>query len=176
MGKNNLSYALRGSDIIKAFDNKVKIVVYSDLPKYKNLDQLLDPYGRVVILYETNDIDNGHYTCLFRNKNGINYFDSYGMKIEKPLDYFGDGIKEKTGSNNNYLNKLLYQDKYKIYYNNHRLQTFGSGIATCGRWCIIRMFYPDIDENAFYKLFKESSDESGISMDNIVTKLTNRLI
>lgn len=176
MGKYNLSYALRGTDIEDVFDDNIKIVVYSDLPKYKSLDELLNPYGRVIILYETNGIDNGHYTCLFRNYQGINYFDPYGMEIEQPLDYFGDGVKELTNSDDNYLNKLLYQDKYHIFYNQHRLQELRKGISTCGRWCIVRLLYPDIDEDEFYKIFKDASKESGISKDQIVTNITNKLL
>ena len=176
MKKHNMNYALHGNDILKVFDGKIKIVVYSDLPQYKNIDQLLDPYGRVIILYETNDIDNGHYTCLFRNDKGINYFDPYGMYLEKPLDYFGDGVRELTGSDENFLNRLLYQDKYKVYYNNHRLQELKSGISTCGRWCIVRMIYPNIDEDEFYRIFKSASDDSGISMDKIVTDITNKIL
>lgn len=177
MSKRKLqSYALLGEDISNVFDGKVKLVSYSDLPKYRNIDQLLDPYGRTIILYETNGIDNGHYTCVFRNKKGINYFDSYGLEIEEPLEYFGEGVKELTNSDDNFLNKLLYQDKHKVYYNNHRLQEFKKDISTCGRWCIIRMMFPEITEHDFYKMFDEASKESGYTKDEIVTKLTNKLL
>ena len=44
-------FPLSKDDLIKSFNGKVKVLLYSDLKNIKNVKELLSPYNRVIILY-----------------------------------------------------------------------------------------------------------------------------
>ena len=176
--KKSISYALSGGDIKKALDNKVKLITYSDLMEYNNIFDVLKPYNKVVILFETTGKLIGHYTCLFKCNSEITgesiiFFDPYGMKPEKELNYAPDWLKEVTNAKKNLLYRLFQQDTIQIRYNQHDLQKWSKKISTCGRWCIVRLMYPEYDENEFYKFFKDNAKKK--DYDKIVTEITNKL-
>ena len=49
--KRDLAYALSDQDI-KKLNPRAKLLLYQDVQRYKNIDQLLHPYDSVIILYE----------------------------------------------------------------------------------------------------------------------------
>jgi hypothetical protein len=53
MDKNDMSKvrSLSDLDIKNIMDNKINVVMYSDLHKYKDIKQLLGKYNRCIILY-----------------------------------------------------------------------------------------------------------------------------
>ena len=87
MSKTKMSYSLSGEDITRIFDGKIKILLFSDIRLYKNLDELLKPYDRVIILFERKK-NVGHWTCLFRNSKGVFFFRSLRNKARKSIKIF----------------------------------------------------------------------------------------
>lgn len=149
------------SDFKKNFLKKkgVRIVTYEELADYDSINDLLYPYDRCVILYETKR-NSGHWTCLFKRKrlgepSIISFFDSYGLKIDEELEY----VPKNLRGDYPHLTYLLYRHAQKypdlpVEYNEFPLQEDLKGVNTCGKWCVIRMYLNNLDAREFAKLFK----------------------
>jgi hypothetical protein len=163
---------LSGADIKKFFNGKIKIVLYSDLRHYKNIDQLLNPYGRVVMLYYREKEPNyyGHWISIFRNgKGNVEVFDPYGTFIDQTLKNINTDFRIENYEYTPYLSKLLLnQNKYKIEYNDVPLQKMKKGTNTCGRWAIVRNALSDMSIEMFQKIF--SMKNNGDDLVSILTK------
>jgi hypothetical protein len=77
------SYSLSETDIQKMIPT-LKIIPYPDLLKAQRIDDVLDPKGRLMLLYLTENENTGHWVCLlkYRNSNIIEYFDEKHEMIE----------------------------------------------------------------------------------------------
>lgn len=161
---------LSSNDIYKEFNNKIKIITYEDIFKFKNIDSLLNPHQQVFLLYQSKK-DYGHWTCLYKISNIVYFFDSYGIipddqiKKSKYYEYLFHNKKLKK-----YLTSLMYHSNYKIEYNQYQLQEYGNKISTCGRWCIIRLKYKNISVDDFYNIFNNLKDI--LKPDVLITLLT----
>lgn len=160
MNKNKIEYALSAKDIKKIFKNKIKILLYSELSDYDNIVDVLEPYGRVAILYywEAPDARGrghyfGHWQNCFINCNGnIEVFNSFGGKIDDTLKQLGMDFRRKHNEEYKYLTKLLLDYPGDVEYNKKQLQG-KIGSATCGRWICYRMLRDDLNIDEFNKLF-----------------------
>lgn len=163
---------LSGADLKKFFDGKVKVVLYSDLRHYKNIDELLNPYGRVVMLYyrEKEPSYYGHWVSIFRNgKGNVEVFDPYGTFIDRTLKNINTDFRKQNYEYTPYLSKLLLnQKKYKVEYNDVPLQKMKIGVNTCGRWALVRLALSDIPIEMFQKIF--SMKNNGDDLVSVLTK------
>jgi hypothetical protein len=160
--------ALSGDDIIKLCGGRVKIVVYSDLDEFTDLDDLLEPYGSVVILYRTSK-NFGHWCGLnMINKNTVEFFDPYAFTIDSELAWVDKNTRKQLEQEHTTLSHLLLASNYNIDYNHIRFQSKERGINTCGRWCSLRCIFKELTLKDFAKLFKCSKGET----DWLVTYLT----
>lgn len=163
---NKISKALSDQDILRLINGKAKIVLYPDIKNYKSIDQLLYPYGAVIILYLTRK-NYGHWTTLFKlNDNTLEMFNSYGTYIDDDLDYIPENFRISSGQSYPLLGWLMYYSPYKLTYNEHKFQKRGRNINTCGRWVALRLLYRHLSLKEFHNLFK------GKDSDKIVTLLT----
>lgn len=133
-----------------------KVVLVRNLPKYMNIDQLLDDNGVCYLLYEMKD-HSGHWCCLIKTKiNGepaIEFFDSYGGKPDTQLDWIDPTFAKSTGQDRRILTQFLVDSDYPISYNQYPFQELDKDIASCGRWCAIRGRLKDLPLEDFSKLF-----------------------
>ncbi len=132
--------------------NGIKIITYSNIHKYDNINQLLGKSKKVILLYQTSR-NFGHWTCLYENKGQIYFFDSYGFIPDDTLKWTPCDLKKELKQDYRYLTRLLYESHKPVHYNEYRLQKKGDMINTCGRWCVIRLEYPDISVDDFHKIF-----------------------
>lgn len=160
-------YPYSGNDILTLLDGKTKILLYSDLKKFNNIDQVFDPYDCVVILYEMKK-SYGHWVCLIRFDNKIEYFDPYGKPPDNPLDYVKPELKQSLGEDYPYLSKLLNDSPYKIVYNSYPLQKLSKEISSCGRHVGLRLSMKDYPLNKYVKIITGGE----LSPDDTVTYLT----
>jgi hypothetical protein len=160
--------ALTDHDVMKLVEGKAKVVLYSDLYKYKNLDELLAPYGSVFLLFEWQK-GSGHWVAIIRqDKNTVEHFDPYGIFIDKELSWVPVDYRDISNQNYPYLTALFVNSKYKnLTYNQYKFQKKGGGIKTCGRWSALRIIFKDLDLDSFAKLFL------GKNADDLVTMLTS---
>lgn len=175
--RTDLSYMLGG---------KVKIVTYQQLSEYSDLDQLLDPYQSVIILYPNHDDpEMGHWTTVFKmpgfkdipgNKDiAIEYFDSYGAYIDEPVEKFNEAARSihERQHIEPVLLKLLSESRYadNVEWNESPFQSLDVSTDTCGLWCVIRLKYNYMNEVAFRKQFYDAPVSIGIAPDLWISKL-----
>ncbi len=168
----DVSYSLSGQDIKNFFGGKVKILLFSEIAKYDNLDDLLNPFGRVVILFERSK-GRGHWVGLFRSskemykgKPRVFFFDSYGMKPESELKY-SEGKNVYLKQRRNTLLRLFKGQGVK--YNDVQLQKWKPKVNTCGRWVCCRLSCDDLNSYEFADMIKSLSDDP----DQFITDVTN---
>lgn len=159
--------AFGNDEITKLCEGKVKIVKYSDIKKYSNLDTLLKPWDSVILLYETQP-NFGHWTALMRyqeeGKNIIEFFDPYGIPLDKQLNFVPANMKSKLNEDHKYLTELML--KYKQQHPNTlmkenivQLQDFKNGVNTCGRWSGMRVCFKHIPLTKFIACFKNQKEK-----------------
>lgn len=179
--KNSYGKAFSDDDIKTLCDGKVKIVMYSKFKKIKSIDQVLNPYGSCIILYETKQ-GYGHWCALLTRPTkvkgkiaDIEHFDSYGMKPDDELKYVPENYKVEGGEEYPWLTYLLAKatnpktGRYgRVIYNEYPLQKSKKDTSTCGRWCGIRIVFKHLSIEKFVKLFARQKFEP----DWYVTALT----
>jgi hypothetical protein len=148
------SIPLSDLDVMRLVQNKAKVLTYGDLANFDTLDEVLEPYGSIFLLYEAKP-NFGHWCCVFKMEdNTIEFFDPYGGFPDTQLDYIPEYFRKVSGQYYPHLSALLYESPYNLTYNEHKFQKHGPNINTCGRWCALRMALKDLTLKQFSKLFK----------------------
>lgn len=157
---------IKGSDIIK----------YSDLKNYSKIEELLptDKSARIILIEDS--YNHGHWVCVLRYGDTIEYFNSYGKKYDSDWGFVGRMMRVILGQQNNDMTRLMKQaekDGWKTTYNKRSFQKMSQDIQTCGRWCVFRIetmkigySLPEFDE-MIDKLMKENG---GKATDWVVAK------
>ena len=166
-----------GDDDIKFYFPNAKILKYSELANYSNIDELL-PTNKdyAFILYEDSP-NKGHWTCLSKNDNNIEYFDSYGGKPDNPLNWNNKQINNELGQGQKLLSNLLDGSDRKVIYNPKKYQKDGSDINTCGRHCTFRLKQMKGGRNLqqYYEFMKNLKNNTGKSYDEIVASFIKKV-
>lgn len=145
--------------------NKINcnFVLYEDIHKYKNIKELVGNGKKTLILYQLARI--GHFTCVFENEEGINFFDPLGYMPDSLLSKIEMG-KHPLHHDYTYLIKLLLTSNRPVIYNEYKLQK--SSTSTCGHWCAIRMLCSDLYCDEFAGCFHDVRDR-----DKTIVKIYN---
>jgi hypothetical protein len=180
MIKNTLkeyeNIALSDKEVLKLIDGRANLILYSYLHKYKKIDDILNPYGACIILFESLP-RYGHWCCIFKvNDKLLEFFNPYGGWIEgypdESLNYIPLNFRLKSYQYYPYLSILMYNSKYELSYNEYRFQKHNKDIKTCGRWTALRIIFRHLSLNRFYKMIKSLEKELKINSDEVVTLLT----
>ena len=141
---------LSDDDVLALVKGKANVIRNMDLDKYQSIDEMLYPYDACFLLYESKP-HYGHWCCLTKHGNELEFFDSYGSSSKQgsgfpdsQLNYIDEDFLLASGQNNRYLTELLLKCDYDMSYNDHPFQKSGSKIATCGRWASIRILLKDL--------------------------------
>lgn len=133
-----------------------------------SIDECFDSKGRCIMLYLTQSATSGHWVCMLRKKDGIEFFDPYGEPPEKALTTISDEEREAYGEGEPYLTNLLKASGQKVIYNRHPFQNDKANVNTCGRHSVVRCLYaPDT-----LTKYKAVMDASKMSPDDFVSALT----
>lgn len=159
------------SDIKILLNGKIKILTYNSLESFDTIEQLLHPFGRVVLLYEWKK-NFGHWVCVFYAPNHrIEFFDPYGYKPDGEKSFIPPKLWRMG-----YLSQLLYDASNRgwiIEYNQYKFQKKGNDISTCGRWVVLRLLFQNYTLEEFHKIFQNLGD---VHSDDLVTFLTEILL
>jgi hypothetical protein len=158
--------------VIQEYIPDATILVNSDLARYPTIDSLLPSNNSVFILYQ-HEKNTGHWVLLSKYDNTIEYFDSYGGYIDKPLTWISAKKRAELGEEP-YLSRMLKNCKYNVIYNAYDFQDDSNTIATCGRWCVLRartIFGDRMPLKDFIKLLKGIKKDTKLPYDNIVSDL-----
>jgi len=173
-------YSLSGEDMMRLVNNKAKLLVYDELVNYKNINDLLEPYGAVIILYVyeiNNNSEIGHWTCLFMNPSTkiVEFFDSYGYKPDEERKFIPKNIW-KNFYLSNILNTISKNKEVLIEYNQYDYQGRSyKDVATCGRWVGMRILLKHLTNKEFAKLFYSPNKiENNLLISFITYKIINK--
>ena len=180
---------LSDKEVKKIAGKDSKVILYPEIKNYNTLDELFQNKNKIIILYlneSTPTRNSGHWCGLTRrfdkkkNKEIIEYLDSYGQEIDQPLDWHDDIKQKQLDQEHGYLSRLLYDycngnNKVELHYNELPFQKHDNNIATCGRHCGLRMWtYPSTLED-YQKLMKDMHND-GFDLDEVVTIITDKLL
>jgi len=141
-----------------------KILTSRDLVNITRPDDLFDRQGRCILLYTPYDPTSGHWTCLLRKNDHIEFFDSYGEKPDSP-EYLGD--QEPL------LTQLLKASGMPVYYNTRQFQKDRSDVATCGRWVCARLLYFPYSIDKFSSIVDKFKGEPDSFVSGLIYGMIN---
>lgn len=118
-----------------------KIVKYSELKDYHNINELLPNDKDFRIILVESKYNQGHWTAVMKYGNIIEWFNSYGTMPEYDFKFIPNFTKHLLGQGGNALTKLLKTKgkDQKLYYNKKKLQVIDDNVNTCGRWVTARI-------------------------------------
>jgi len=162
------SYALSDGDLRTILGSDIPVIPYPELKNIRDIDEVFDKKGRCMVLFLNASPTSGHWCCLIRRKDYIEFFDPYG---ESPQNVVADVPRsrlEMLDMDRPYLTALLRQKKMPVYYNSHPFQKESPNVATCGRHCAIRLLYAPYDLHRY----KAIIDKSKMTPDMFVSAVT----
>lgn len=168
------AYPLSESDVRQIIPT-LEILAYPDLLKATHIDQVLDPKGRLLLLYLTEDENTGHWICLLKRRGTkvIEFFDPYGNK--RPDDqgkWITSQKRRQFGQESKHLTKLLNSSPYKIMSNAFPFQSETMNVNTCGRHCVTRLYFKHLALPEYIRMV----ESTGLDADEFVTGFTYNLI
>ena len=170
--------ALSDKVILDLLDNKVNIVLYPDLYKYHNIDDIMGPYEAAIILFEAKP-KYGHWCAVFKlNNKTIEFFDPYGKASsgghpDDNLRLISYDFRKKSNQDYPYLSILLDKSPYDLTYNEIQFQKRGTRIRTCGRHCVFRLLNRDLSLYQYEDMLNDFCQEFDTDYDGVVTIFTN---
>lgn len=169
-------HALSDSEIKKLVPG-VKIISYPDLQKFPTLESVLDPQGRVVILFLTENKSSGHWVCLFRNgKKTFEWFDSYGLRPDGNMRWLSKSKLIALNEEIPVLTDLIVAAEKggaRVDHNPYKLQGDHTGIETCGRHVACRLLQKHLPLDDYVKWVTKGGRQDP---DSVVTEYTNSII
>jgi hypothetical protein len=151
-------------------------VKYSELSRYNTIEELLPNDKDCFIMLVEHTLNNGHWVCLLRYNDIIEFFDSYGKPPSYSLKYTTKTENKKLGQDKNYLDFLLNGTKKKVIYNNIDYQKGKMDINSCGAHCVFRclqMLNNNLNLVNYNKLMQKTKKETGLDFDKIVSAFIN---
>ena len=115
----------------------VNIIRFSELKDYNNIEELLQPNTGVVIFWETQAYNRGHWTALMRYDDYYEYFDSYGLLESEDFALVPKHTKKEL-KERDYLKALFTGEN--IVQNTFDYQKWDDKTMTCGRWVVLRLY------------------------------------
>lgn len=154
--KNSEAYSLSDKEILNLTDGQCKVISYQDLENFENIDEVLEPFGATVILYQQKKT-YGHYTVLIKHSNTLlEIFDSLGVGLDKELEFSEYNKRRHGGVAVPHLTNLIEASKYKIEANLVQLQNDSKDVNTCGKYSAIRIKFRELSLKQFVKMLKSS--------------------
>lgn len=158
---------LTENDILNILDGKVNVIAYSDLFTYRNIDEALGPYNALIVLYQVQSHNEGHWSLLYRENNTLHFFDPLGIEMDKEILFISNFFTlDNKGERVPHLSYLVNKSGYKVISNTTKYQKNSKHINTCGRWCCVRLKFRYLNEEQFKTLWQN------IPADKEVTELT----
>jgi len=144
---NSEKILLSATDILRLTNNEVNIVVYDDLVYYKTIDEVFDGKQGIILLYQGENKNTGHWTLIyFLNSKTLYFFDPYGFKIDTEIKW---SPFLKKYSNNPPLTALIKNSPYKLQQNNIKYQQLDNQVNSCGRHTVVRFNHKNMKDKEY---------------------------
>jgi hypothetical protein len=167
-----------GDDDIKTYFPDAKILKYSELAQFTDIEQLL-PENKtfVFLLYETS-LNVGHWVCVCRYDDIISFFDPYGVYPDKQLKWVPKLLRVKLNQTRPLLTCLFDKTKLEVEYNDFKFQTERDDINTCGRHCIFRiktLINKNLSLDEYQRFMKQLKKQFKMSFDQLVADFISKV-
>ena len=164
---------------IRQYLPNAKIMRYSGLARLSDIEQLLPTDKSYVILLYENTPGSGHWVALMRYGRTIEFFCSYGSKIDVPLRWQNPKDNAVLGQSRPFLSILLNKakNKFRAIHNPVAYQSSKQGVATCGAWDVMRinqMKNHNQDLQEFHDYMESVKKETGLTYDEIVVNYVSK--
>lgn len=164
---------------IRAYFPKARVMRYADLADYDNIEEVLPTDKSYVFLLYQHRPNDGHFVCIMRYGKTIEFFCSYGSKIDGPLYWTPLRARQALGEGKPYLSMLLKKasKEFKAVHNPVAFQSKKDGVATCGAYCVMRinqLVNHNQDLHEFIDWMEEIKKETGLSYDEIAANYVNK--
>lgn len=164
--------ALSDKEVLKLIDKKANLILYPDLINYNTIDEILDPYGACILLFEAKP-KYGHWCCIFKiNDTLLEFFNPYSGYPDDSLEYIPMHFRLISNQYYPYLSLLMLNSPYELSYNEYKFQKHNKNIKTCGRWCAIRINFRYYSLDQFKEIIDFLKKKLNINGDELVTLLT----
>jgi hypothetical protein len=169
--------ALSDKAILDLLDGHVNIVLYPNLYKYSNIDEVLGPYEACILLYEAKP-KYGHWCALIKiDNNTIEFFDPYGTAStggwpDDNLNMIPPDFAKLTNQETPYLSLLMMRSPYNLSYNEFQFQKRIKDVRTCGRHCVFRVMNKDMSLYEYKDFMDDLCNEFDTDYDGVVTIFT----
>ncbi len=165
-----INRALTDDDIRDILGSDCKIMKYSGLAEYIDLDDLLPKLKDYAIILYEEDENIGHWVGLLKYDNLYEFFDPYGLMPDKQLKWVNLKTRRSLNEATPYLSYMLKQERF--IYNHIKYQDLDNFVLTCGSHTVHRI-YRLLTNNMwlddYYKFMKELKEESKFNYDLIVS-------
>jgi hypothetical protein len=164
---------------IRSYFPNAKIIRYSSLARLGNIEQLLPTDKSYAFLLYEDSPGSGHWVVLLRYGNTIEFFCSYGSKIDAPLRWYNPKDNAMLGQSKPYLSLLLKKagKRFKAVHNAVPFQSSKRGVATCGAWDVMRvnqLVNHNQDLQEFQDYMEQVKKETGLTYDEIVVNYVSK--
>ena len=157
--KKSENIPLSGTQLRDLTNGKANIMRYEELMGYDNIEDVLAPHGAVILLYQTEDRDFGHYATLFKDENRkdvLIFYDSLGIGLDEELKFSKYNQKNMDGKIVKHLTNLIDNSKYRVDNNKVRLQRSVTDVNTCGRYAGLRVRLRHLTNRQFNSMLKNN--------------------
>jgi hypothetical protein len=182
IGSGNDLKEVEGNSIsdfeLKKYLPDAKIIMYPDLKNYRTIEEILPSDKSYAIILYLQEKNNGHWVSIKRNKNKIEFFCSYGSKVDEPLSWISKKKNKELGQKP-YLTNLLNSTKMNVSYNDIPYQKTNNDIVSCGRhvvFNIINFLDSGMNLKQYYILMKRLKKLHKMDYDEIVSKYVNIIL
>ena len=151
--ENKTKYPLSGLEI-RMLNPDAKIIKYPELYDCDSVDEIFGGKRKVIILYLLQSDTVGHWTCLFLNQDGINFFDPYGVQPDYEFELLDKQKRIRLNQEQDYLKNML--EPYTVIYNNIKYQD--KGTATCGCFVSHRLHYSHLNDPQYLSIFTKTNE------------------
>jgi hypothetical protein len=179
--KRQITEEITDTDLTRYFGKKdfKNVIKYSELANYNSIQQLLPRNKSWKIILIENKFNSGHWTLLLRDKDTIEWYNSYGSFPSKELDFIHHLQNSFLNQDVKHLNILLTQalPKFKIIYNKRQLQKLEQGVNTCGKWVIFRIMMLEkynLNLSQFLNLIDKLTKQYKLTSNELVTLIIQK--
>jgi hypothetical protein len=171
-----VNYPLSDTDIQKILKpSRTRIITYPELAKVSDINSVFDQLGRCIVFIPISPTF-GHWCCLIKSNNNIEWFDPYSVKVDGEKKWISKATLIKLHEEKPYLTELLQKTKVengtKLTFNPYHWQKDTEGVNDCGRWTAIRC-------KLYNKSLSEISDmikKSNMTPDEWVCNVTYNIL
>lgn len=171
-----MQYELSEDDM-RALLPGVRVVSYPELSSFSRIEDAMDQIGRVVILFLTTGLSQGHWITVHANPNThvMEFFDSYGLRPDGERKWLSHSklveLHEKDATLTHMLDDANNRG-WKVVYNPYHFQREDDDSETCGRHVAVRLLHGGID----IKRYKALVSASRLTPDEFVLQQTRSVL